>query len=115
MVALLLCLNAVAWAQGPGDLNAGSRLSLSGSSGAYTFSWWGTGGYTYLIKTSDDLINWTYLPIVESGSDATIQWGFTSSSTKFFLKLEYITVPASQLAGAVFSGPDNNGNGLPDD
>jgi hypothetical protein len=110
--AILIGLAGRAFAQGPSDLNSGSLLSYNGTS--YTFSWWGVSGYTYLIKTSDDLVNWSYLPIVESGSNAVIQWGFTSSASNLFLKLEYITVPAVSLSGTL-SGPDNNGNGLPDD
>jgi len=72
-LALLVFLAVGALAQGPGDLNSGSQLSVNSSTGAYTFSWWGVAGYTYLIETSDDLHNWSYLPIVESGSDAAIQ------------------------------------------
>jgi hypothetical protein len=74
-IAMLLCLAAGAMAQAPGQLNSGSQVSYSGTTGVYTFSWWGVAGYTYLIQTSDDLVNWSYLPIVESGSNAVIQWG----------------------------------------
>jgi hypothetical protein len=115
IVAILACLTLGAYAQGPFDLNSGSKIAYSGSTGAYTFSWWGTGGNTYLIETSDDLVNWTYLPIVETGFNTVTRWGFTSTSANLFLRLEYITVPANQLSGSVFNGPDNNGNGLPDD
>jgi hypothetical protein len=115
ILAILACLTLGAYAQGPFDLNAGSQIAYSGSTGAYTFSWWGTAGNTYLIETSDDLVNWTYLPIVETGFNTVTQWGFTSTSSNLFLRLEYITVPANQLSGSVFNGPDNNGNGLPDD
>jgi hypothetical protein len=115
IVAILACLVVRGFAQGPGDLNAGSQLIYSGSTGAYTFSWWGVTGYTYLIETSDDLINWTYLPIVETGSNSVIQWGLTSNSSNLFMQLEYITVPASDLSGAVFNGPADPSNGLPGD
>jgi len=115
ILAILVFLSAKVLAQGPGDLNAGSQLSVSGSTGAYTFSWWGEAGCTYLIKTSDDLINWSYLPIVETGSNAVIQWGFTSNSDKFFLKLEYITLPASQISGTTWNGQIDPSSGLPED
>jgi len=64
ILAVLVCLTAGALAQGPDDLNAGSQLAYSGSTGAYTFSWWGVAGNTYLIETSDDMVNWSYLPVV---------------------------------------------------
>ncbi len=113
--AALVCLALGAFAQGPGDLNAGSRLSYTGSTGAYAFTWWGAAGNTYLVETSDDLINWSYLPIVESGSNAAIQWGFTSNSSGLFMKLEYITVPARQLTGTGLNGPVDSSSGLPGD
>jgi hypothetical protein len=114
ILAVLLFVATGALAQGPNDLNAGSQLALNGTTGAYTFSWWGATGYTYLIETSDDLINWSYLPIVESGSDSAIEWGFTSNSSSLFMKLEYITVPADQLSGTALNGPLDS-NGLPED
>jgi hypothetical protein len=113
--AVLMCLAVGAFAQGPGNLNAGSRLAYTGSTGAYTFSWWGVAGNTYLIETSDDLINWSYLPIVETGSNATIQWGFTSNASNLFMKLEYIAGPPGQLTGTVFNGPVDSNSGLPGD
>ena len=115
LMAFLACLAVRALAQGPASLNAGSQVTYNNSSGTYALSWWGVAGDTYLIKTSDDLMNWSYVPIVESGSNAVIQWGFSANTTSLFLELEYISVPPSQLSGAIFNGPDNNGNGLPDD
>jgi hypothetical protein len=46
---VLAFLTAGALAQGPNDLNAGSQLALNGTTGAYTFSWWGVTGYTYIL------------------------------------------------------------------
>jgi hypothetical protein len=113
---VLAFLTVRALAQGPNDLNAGSQLSYSGSSGGFNFSWWGVSGNTYLIKVSDDLVNWSFLPVVESGSNAVIEWGISSSSSTLFLGLEYITVPPNELSGASFNGPpDPSGNGLPED
>jgi len=82
MVLAIFGLASVgASAQGPYDLNAGAQLAYTGTAGAYTLSWWGVAGNTYLVETSDDLINWSFLPIVETGSDAVIEWGFTSTSS----------------------------------
>jgi hypothetical protein len=113
ILAALLFLRVGALAQGPNDLNAGSQMVYSGSSG--TLAWWGAAGNTYLIQTSDDLVNWSYLPVVESGSNSIIEWGFTSNSSDLFMKLEYINVAASQLSGAIFNGPEDISNGLPGD
>jgi hypothetical protein len=93
ILASLILMTVGALGQGPNELNAGSQMIYSGSSG--TFSWWGVAGSTYLIQTSDDLVNWSYLPVVESGSNSIIEWGFTSNSSSLFMKLEYLTVAAA--------------------
>jgi hypothetical protein len=113
ILASLILMTVGALGQGPNELNAGSQMIYSGSSG--TFSWWGVAGSTYLIQTSDDLVNWSYLPVVESGSNSIIEWGFTSNSSSLFMKLEYITVTAGQLTGTVFNGPLDSSSGLPGD
>ncbi len=116
LLTLIVAIGALmvgrAWAQGPNDVNAGSTLTSSGS--AYAFSWWGVSGNTYLVETSDDLVNWSYVPIVESGTGGIIEWGIDSNASALFMKLEYITVPASELAGTAFDGPLDS-NGLPGD
>jgi hypothetical protein len=115
LAVLFVCM-AGARAQGPTDWNLGSQLAESSSTGAYSFSWWGTAGNTYLMETSDDLINWSYIPVVESGTGGGISWGLVTSATSLFMKLEYITVPAAQLSGTALNGPlDPSGNGLPQD
>jgi len=115
VLAVLLCLNLGSFAQGPGQLNSGQVLSQNPSTGAYAFSWWGVTGKTYLIETSDDLVHWSYLPVVESGSNSVIDWGFTSSASSLFLKLEYISVPPTQLSGTALNGPIDPSSGLPED
>jgi hypothetical protein len=115
ILAVLAMLTASALAQSPGELNAGSQVVYTGSSDSYSLSWWGVANSTYLIETSDDLVNWSYLPVVESGSDSVIEWGFTSTSSSLFMKLEYISVPANQLSAAVFNGPEDTSTGLPGD
>jgi hypothetical protein len=118
LFVLILCLFAViaqSRAQTASDLNAGSRVLYSGTAGIYSLAWWGVSGYTYLIQESDDLVNWTYVPIVESGSNTDIRWGFTTTASNTFFKVEYITQPIAQVPGSSFNGPDNNGDGIPDD
>jgi len=83
-------------------------LITSTTSGAFTLSWWGNSGCNYFIQQSNDLISgWVYLtstvsgssvPIMETGSNAVIQWGFSDSATKGFFRLQL----------------DTDQNGLPD-
>ena len=89
------CLHTTAQAQTNTDPNEGSQLSQNPTTGAYTFSWWGRSGRTYFLEQSDDLLTWTYLPVIESGSDQVIQWNFTSSAPQFFIRLEYTDIPTA--------------------
>ncbi len=87
----LLALSGIANAQGSNDPNEGSQLSYDNGTASYTFSWWGHSGKTYFIQHSDDLMTWSYVPMYEIGADQVIQWGFTSTASKFFLRLEMNT------------------------
>jgi hypothetical protein len=85
-------------AQNVSDPNHGLRMTHDASTGAYGFSWWGRSGESYFLQHSEDLVHWVYLPIVESGIDQSIQWGFTSSATQFFLRLEIDSDPFNHSA-----------------
>jgi hypothetical protein len=86
---LLLFAAGIANAQGPDDLNAGQRLTRNASDGSFTFSWWGRSGKTYFIQQTDNLLMpWSYVPIIETGTDDVIAWGFSTTSDKMFLRLE---------------------------
>ncbi len=89
-----------AWPPSPGpqtsaDPNEGSQLSRDPATGAYTFSWWGRAGRTYFLQQSDALLNWSYLPVIESGADQPIRWGFASSAPQAFLRLRYTDIVTS--------------------
>lgn len=80
------------------DPNEGARLASDPTTpGGHTLSWWGKAGRTYFLQQNDDLLNrsWPYLPVIEPGADRIIQWGFTSSAPKFFLRLVYTDIPTS--------------------
>ena len=47
----------------------------------------GTVGYFYKIEVSEDLLDWTALPIVEEGFDEPIEWGFAVNKDRFFYRL----------------------------
>lgn len=116
------------------DLNEGSKLTWDQTNAIWHFAWWGRTGRTYFIQQSQDLIGaWVYVPVIEPGSDEVKQWGFTSSGSKFFLRLKYTDIPTSDPWNADFDGDgvgnnaellqgtdplawsDTDSNGLPDD
>jgi len=100
-VALLFSVNSEA--QSAGQPNEGLTVAPAASSGAFTMSWWGHAGSAYYILHSDDLLNWSYFPVIEIGGNQVIVWGFTSSSSKMFLRL--------QIASTSIS---SDGDGIPD-
>lgn len=88
----LLCFLSIAVpgiAQSPTDLNEGFRVGHSTSTGAFTLSWWGRTGRNYFVQQTDDLHVWNYLPIMETGADEVIQWGFTTNAIKSFFRLQF--------------------------
>ena len=103
-ILLFVSLSTRALSQTSTDPNEGSRLSRDPSTGAYTFSWWGVGGRTYFIQQSDDLLTWTYLPVIESGEDQILQWGFTSTEARFFVRLVYADIYTSDPFNDDFDG-----------
>jgi hypothetical protein len=101
-------LASTAFAQTTPPPNEG--LKIGPSSGAYEMSWWGVAGRTYFIQQTDDLLlPWQYLPLIESGADAPLAWGFTSTATATFLRLRYSDIPTSDPFAADFDG-DKVGN-----
>jgi hypothetical protein len=122
-----------ATAQTSTDPNEGSRLTYDSLVGSYDFSWWGQPGRTYFIQHSDDLSAWEYLPLIESGTNGLLSWGFTSTASKFFIRLRYSDIPTSDPFNDDFDGDkisnsdevvlgtdplsavDPDANGLPDD
>lgn len=96
----LLAVSAVA--QAPGQLNEGSLLEVDSANQLYRFKWWGASGKTYFIQHSDDLKIWNWVPMVEPGNDSIKEWGFTSTGTKFFARLQYWTGPTTDPAGDDF-------------
>ncbi len=56
---------------------------------AFKLSWNGVSGNTYFIQQSQNLVNWNYIPIIESGAGVPIEYGFQSSTSKLFLRLVF--------------------------
>jgi hypothetical protein len=97
-------------AQGPSDLNEGTLLELDEANGIYRFKWWGRLGNHYFIQHSEDLMTWTYLPVILPGADAIEEWGFSTGPEKFFVRLRIWTGPVTDPQTDDFDG-DGIGNG----
>ena len=91
-------MTSLTFAQSPNTPNEGLRFGYNSNTNAFTLSWWGRSNRNYFIQQTDDLKNWVYLPIMNSGSNQVIQLGVTSSSIKSFFRLQF----------------DNDLNSLPD-
>ncbi len=92
------------------DVNEGLRLESDSNTGVCHLKWFGRQGRTYFVQTSDSLMaaDWAYAPVVEAGSGSVIQWGFTSTAERAFLRLVYTDITYS---GTAASG-DFDGDGL---
>ena len=94
---------ASAAAQTESDPNEGTKLTRKGS-GSWTFSWWGRAGRSYFIQQSHDLSLWEYKPIIKSGTGEIIEWAFTSSVDRTFLRIRHSDIPTSDPFLADFDG-----------
>ena len=81
-----------------------SSLTRDPSTGVFTFSWSGHVGRTYFIQQSEDMVHWTYLPLIEPGADQTIEWAFTSNAGRCFVRLKYSTQSTTDPLDDDFDG-----------
>jgi hypothetical protein len=89
------------------DVNEGLRLESSSTMGVSHLKWFGKPGRTYFVQTSESLMaaDWAYAPVVEAGGSAVIQWGYTSTSERAFLRLVYTDISyIGTAASADFDG-----------
>ena len=104
LLFFLLALAGLVHAQGPNNPNEGSRITSGSGTGTFVFSWYGHAGNTYFIQQSNDLQTWAYIPVIESGSNQVISWGFTSTAQKCFLRLKYTNISTTDPFNADFDG-----------
>lgn len=71
------------------DLDSGTRIIHDSVNDDYSFLWWSQSPRTYFIEQSDDLENWFYVPVIEPGNDAVIEWGFATAADRVFLRLKH--------------------------
>ena len=79
-------------AQTASDVNEGSRLTKDATTGVYELAWWGKVERTYFIQQSDDLVTWTYMPVIEWKASAGVTaWNFAnvSGAQKSFFRLRF--------------------------
>lgn len=110
---LFLSLAASLYAQDFDDLNEGVTLSAAPEYGAesFLFSWFGKGGRTYFIETTDDLAAepWSSFPERISGSEQIAQLGVAIDVPRRFYRLRY--VEALSYIGSSYCDLDHDGLG----
>lgn len=134
LILSVLSVAGAGWlsAQSASNLNEGADLQFDDTNEIWRFQWWGRDGHTYFIQHTEDLHSgWTWVPVIESGSDDIAEWGFTTTGDKFFLRLIHTDIPTSDPEGDDFDGdglsnlyeilngldpfnPDTDGDGMPD-
>lgn len=115
------------------DPNEGCKVEWDGTNEIFRFKWWGRLGHTYFIQHSEDLTGpWQWVPMIESGDDSTREWGFTTTGSRFFLRLWHTDIATTDPENDDFDGDgvsnimelllgtdpfsrDIDGNGLPDE
>ena len=65
-----------------------------GMSQTWNLAWDGIVGRTYFVQHSDDLVNWRYFPVVESGMGQLLGYEVVPSGKKMFLRLVYTDLPS---------------------
>ncbi|MEQ1933519.1 MAG: thrombospondin type 3 repeat-containing protein [Fimbriimonadaceae bacterium] len=102
---------AMSNAQTATDVNEGSRLTQDATTGVYELAWWGKAARTYFIQHSDDLVTWTYVPIIEWGASAGVTaWNFSnvSGAPRSFFRLRH----SDAATGGNPDTADFDGDGL---
>lgn len=124
------------FAQTSTDLNEGSILTHDAVNDIYVFAWWGKTDRTYFIQQSGNLTEWNYLPEIETGTAAVIQYGMSTNENKIFARLQYTDqstthpetddfdgdgvsnideITMSPVQGDPLDASSNDGDSIPDD
>ena len=86
------------------------KLTLSkGGQSTWNLDWQGVAGHTYFTQFSTDLMDWHYAPFIDFGDGAQSR-GIASTSSKFFLRLNYGDFPGiDSLDDAMNADQDADG------
>lgn len=104
---------------------------MPGTPGAFEIAFWSRLGRTYVPQRSTDLVAWESFPVIETGRDAAISYGFTSESPRVFVRLRILEATYTDPYALDFDGDgltnqqefdartdpfslDTDGDGLPD-
>lgn len=80
-------------------LTAETPVSLTqGTSGSWNADWNGVAYRTDFFQWSLDLVDWHFAPVVEYGTGVK-SYGFTSSTDKFFVRLEHAYISSTDPEG----------------
>ena len=104
LVSLLASILS-ALAQGPDTPNEGSLLTYNNTAHTGNFAWWGQYGKSYFVQHSEDLVNWSYYPMVVLGQYDVAEVNFQTNAPRYFLRLELSDDPWNT---------DSDGDGIPD-
>jgi hypothetical protein len=84
--------------------NEGSKLEYDTTNEIWRFQWWGKAGRTYFIQHSEDLLQWQWMPVIESGDDSVKEWGLTTTADRFFMRLRHTDIPTTDPENDDFDG-----------
>jgi len=98
--AFLVLLTLQAHAQLPEQTTPTVSIIPTG----FNLDWYGHGSRTYFVEYSADLTNWAYMPVIESGVDAALGYGFSTPGDKLFLRVRYTDTVTSNPNSADFDG-----------
>ncbi len=89
MTPPLILITALAVLPSYGQLTTEPTPKINAVGAGFNLDWHGQLSRGYFIQCSDDLINWSYMPVIEHGADAAIGYGFNSPDQRLFLRLKY--------------------------
>ena len=92
---------------GQADPSETATLSFNAYFGIWSLKWNGASGRTYFIQRGDvNLVNWTFWPVIEQGTNAPISYSFWTDPQpdRLFLRTLYTDQPAADPYAADFDG-----------
>ena len=69
------------------------KLALHHGTLEKAIRWNGKAGETYFVQRSTDLKNWSFFPVIYSGTGSQISHGFNNSLGQFFTRLKWTNLP----------------------
>lgn len=89
---------------GPTSTNEGFSIRVGAQADSFILEWYGRDSYVYFVEHSDDLMQWTYFPVYELGSNAPLSWGLSTAEERIFFRLRSSNDPDSTLLATDYNG-----------